>query len=247
LLCQFFRKRNIPVYGIQHGVHCTAHEHPFYIPYDVVNIENFQADYMLAWGAFTKEVLLKEGYPETSYVLAGNPKYSDFKKIRANNTSFQKCIVCLARDVYRTYNLQLIELVGAMKRDGFDVYIKMHPRSDMNIYKTLIDKFNLTLLDTSMSVQQSITELNPDFVIVYNSTVYYEYYINNVIAFRFGVYANDIPFGMKDEFSTMEELKQRIDAFKNRDPEELNAEINEVIGRFCTLGVNNYAKILNKE
>lgn len=246
ILSRFFRKRNIPVYGVQHGVHCTEHYHPFYIPYDVVNIENFQADYMLAWGSFTKEVLLKGGYPERSYVLAGNPKYSDFKKIKVSNKTFQKCIVCLARDVYSTHNLQLLELVGEMKLNGYDVYIKMHPRSDSTLYNALIEKFNVPLLDKAMSVKQSIAEFNPDFVIVYNSTVYYEYYINNVIAFRFGIYANDIPFGMHDEFSTMQELNQRIDAFKSRDTEEINAEINDVISRFCTLGVNNYAEILNK-
>lgn len=245
VLAQFFRKRNIPVYGIQHGVHCSAHYHPFYIPYDVVNIENFQGDHMLAWGAFTREALLKEGYPESAYMLAGNPKYSQNAEITVSNDRFAKCIICLARDIYSSYNLQLLSLAGEMQEKGFTVFIKLHPRSDISLYETTLSKLKLRLLNTSVSIQQSIEELNPDFVIVYNSTVYYEYYINNVIAFRYSVYANDIPFGLNDEFSTMDELNQRIETFKNRNTEELNTEINAVIGRFCALGVNNYAEILN--
>ena len=245
ILSAYFKKRNVKTFCLQHGLHASSKDFKYFIPADFVSIENLNADHMLAWGAFTREALLKEGYPESAYMLAGNPKYSQNAEITVSNDRFDKCIICLARDIYSSYNLQLLSLAGEMQENGFTVFIKLHPRSDISLYETTLSKLKLRLLNTSVSIQQSIEELNPDFVIVYNSTVYYEYYINNIIAFRYSVYANDIPFGLNDEFSTMDELNQRIETFKNRNTEELNTEINAVIGRFCALGVNNYAEILN--
>jgi hypothetical protein len=125
------------------------------------------------------------------------------------------------------------------------VHLKFHPRSDMKRYESILNSFDYTHLPLGTSINESIAIVDPDFVIVYNSTVYYEYYIKGIITFRYSVGANDIPFGLNDEFANFEELMIRFNEFKNKSEEELSEEVNSVINRFCALGVNNYRKILN--
>lgn len=241
----FFQKRNIKTYCLQHGLLTAFNDYKYFIPADIVSVENFNADFMLGWGEYSKKVLIQLGFSKTRYLLAGNPKYSNLKEINICFGGYKKCIVCLSRDLYFKENLLLLEIVSKFQNAGNEVMIKFHPRSDLNIYKTSIDKYNLKIIETNISIIESISLLNPDFVIVYNSTVYYEYYINGIITFRYSVGANDIPFGLNDEFVNIDELIIRINEFKNKSKEELTGEVNTVMNRFCALGVNNYGKILN--
>ena len=245
LYCQFFRKRGIPSYGMQHGIHLSEYFYKNEVPLDVINIENFQADYLLAWGTFMKEVFKTAALDEERCLIAGNPKYFNNQKIQVQNQRFKKCIVCLARDIYEVENQQLLNIVSELKCNNIEIIIKLHPRSSEEKYQKAKQAHSLLFIDKTITIEESIATFQPDFAIVYNSTVYYDYYINNIIAFRFELNEKDIPFGMDDSFNSYEELIQlikRISASKN---DELNDSINTFINRFSILGVNNYAKILN--
>lgn len=243
----FFQKRGIKTYCLQHGLLTAINDYKYFIPADIVSVENLNADYMLGWGVYSKKVLIQLAFSETRYLLAGNPKYSNQNEINIHFGEYKKCILCLSRDIYFKENLLLLEIASKFQNEGNEVLIKFHPRNDLEIYETLIDKFKLKILETKISIIESISLFNPDFIIVYNSTVYYEYYIKGLISFRYSVSANDIPFGLNDEFGDFEELKSRINEFKNKSKDELTKEVNEVMNRFCALGVNNYSEILNKE
>ena len=245
IYCQFFRLRGIKSYGIQHGQYSSGRYYKTIVPLDVVNVENFQADYMLGWGELMRESMLDEGFKSEQFLLAGNPKYFNINRIELKKLSFKSCIICLARDFYSKENLLLLAIGLQIKQNNTDVYIKLHPRSDISIYMPFINDNKLILLDKTVSVSESISNYNIDFAIVYNSTVYYEYYLKNIIAFRFAVNENDIPIGLEDDFCTFEDLIIRIDQYKNFDNQKLNEEANRIINKFCALGVNNYAKILN--
>jgi hypothetical protein len=117
-LCGFFRKRGTKSYSIQHGLHCSSLDYLTYVPYDIVNVENLQSDYILAWGSFTREALIKEGQSAKQYLLVGSPKYSDVDKIVMKQTTFKSCIVCLARDIYIEGNLKLLEIAKEMIQGG---------------------------------------------------------------------------------------------------------------------------------
>jgi hypothetical protein len=210
-----------------------------------VNIENLQADYILAWGNFTKEALLKERKSEEQFLLAGAPKYSNIARIDIKRFNSTRCILCLARDIYVEGNILLLEIAKEMIENGMEVHLKFHPRSDLNKYESQLKSFDFKILDIKTTIDSSIAIVNPDFVIVYNSTVYYEYYIKGIIALRFGVNQNDIPFGLDDVFTTHSELLELIKTFSSYSKENLDKDINEMINRFCALGVNNYREILS--
>jgi hypothetical protein len=245
ILCQFFRKHGVKSYGIQHGAHCSSLDYSNYIPYDVINIENIQSDYMLAWGSFIKEALVNEGKSEKQFILAGAPKYFNVKEIRMQSSGFKPCIVCFARDIYYKENIMLLEIVREMVEDGLTVHLKFHPRSDMKKYDAALNSFEYLILDLGSSIEESIAIVKPDFVIVYNSTVYYEYYMKGIIALRYGYNQSDIPFGLEDIFHDYSEIQTLFNTFKKINKEQLDIDVNAMISRFCSLGVNNYRKILN--
>jgi hypothetical protein len=244
IICQFFKKRNIKTYGIQHALYCSFLDYRTYIPYDVINIENLQSDYILGWGNFTKEVLIKWGKSESQFLLAGNPKYLDINKVVIKASAFKKCILCLARDLYFDGNVRLLKIAKELERIGIEVHLKFHPRSDLKKYEVYLKSNNCSIFSPDTSIRSSIEIVNPDFVIVYNSTVYYENYINGLITFRYAFNSNDIPFGLNDEFVNFNELKVKINEFKNKNKIELTEEINKMVNRFCALGINNYREIL---
>ncbi len=247
LFVQFFKKRNLRTFALQHGVHGSYLDYPLNVPADVINLENFTAGHFLGWGDFTRQALVKQGFSHERYVLAGHPKYSDVTAIRIKTTAFKSCLVCLARDVYFDGNAGLLAIASQLQKEGISVVVKFHPRSDRTRYRELIKNFALEELDPVTSIRESIAAVHPDFVIVYNSTVYYEYYLHHLLTFRYGVNENDLPFGLNDQFCSYDELMVRMRELNQEDPEQLNAEINRVIGRFCALGVNRYAEILNQD
>lgn len=244
IYCQFFKKRGVTTYGIQHGVYFSDYEFKTKIPLDVVNIENFQADYMLGWGESMRTSMIKQGLRDEQFILAGNPKYKNIKKINLIKPDFNNVIICLARDVYLDQNLELLEIASSLKNSGVRVFIKMHPRSNMKLYEETIYKNNLYLLEQSISLTKSIKDYCIDFAIVYNSTVYYEFYILGLVTFRFSINENDIISSLNDSFSNYEDLVYKISEFKTLDYIELNCDANIMVNKFSALGVNNYKKIL---
>lgn len=244
IYCQFFKKRGVNTYCIQHGVFNADNEYKTKIPLDVINIENFQADYMLGWGDSVRLSMIKQGFRNEQFVLAGNPKFKNNKKISLKKSDFNNVVVCLARDLYLNENLQLLEIVSNLESFGIKAFIKLHPRSNTTLYARAIDQNNLQVLEQTISLNESIIQNNIDFTIVYNSTVYYEFYILGLISFRFSINENDIIFGLNDSFSNYEELVNKINKFKTLNYIELSRDANIMVNKFCALGVNNYRNIL---
>jgi|GEM_PF-4853926 len=246
MYCQFFRKRQIKSYGLQHGIHLTADYYKDFIPMDIFNVENFQADYFLSWGDFMKEVFQYSELGSENVILAGNPKYSNYQKINISKNDLKTCIVCLARNLYNVQNKDLLNIAGQLSKTGVKVYVKFHPKNNVADYSEILNHYDLEILEVQCSIAESVKSINPDFAIIYNSTVYYEYYINNVITFRYTKDERDIPFGMNDGFNDFQQLMSKIVEIKNLDIEKFNIEVNNFINSFFKLGTNNYKAILNE-
>jgi hypothetical protein len=249
ILCQFFKKHNVPTYCIQHGIFRPVEDFSSFVPLDVVNLENFQADFMLSWGEFTKSALLKSGYQNESFLLAGHPLYSNVEiNINPALIKTERCIVCLARDTYKDENLKLLLIASQLQKRGTKVVVKFHPRSDLNFYAKILDQYHLEKMNTQTLLSESISQYNPDFVIVYNSTVYYEYYLSGIQTFRFGLNEFDIPLGLdEDRFFTCEELLDNIAIIKNMNQEVYLNKLKQSIGHIIAYGINNYKKILEND
>ena len=244
IYCQFFKKRGVLTYCIQHGAYASEHEYKNKIPMDVVNIENFQADYMLGWGVSIRSSMINQGFLNEQFILAGNPKYKDIKNISLQKPDFEKVVICLARDFYLNENIQLLEIASKLKLFGIKVFVKFHPRSSIEKYADVITKNNLFALEPSISLTETIDQYQIDFAIVYNSTVYYEFYILGMIPFRFILNESDILFGLDDGFTNIEGLINKIEEFKLLNYTELSVNASAMVSRFSALGINNYKKIL---
>jgi len=244
IYCQFFKKRGVLTYCIQHGAYASEHEYKKKIPMDVVNIENFQADYMLGWGDSIRSSMIKQGFLNEQFILAGNPKYKNIKNVSLKKPDFKKVVVCLARDFYMDENIQLLEIASKLKLLGIKVFIKYHPRSIVEKYAGVIGTNNLITLEPSISLNETISQYQIDFAIVYNSTVYYEFYILGMIPFRFILNENDILFGLDDGFTDYQGLINKIEEFKLLNYTDLSVNASVMVNRFSSLGINNYKKIL---
>lgn len=245
IYCQFFKKRGVATYCIQHGAYASEIEYRNRIPLDVVNIENFQADYMLGWGDSMRTSMLRQGFQNEQFILAGNPKYKGIKDVTLEKSEFKSVIVCLARDFYLDENIQLLQIVFKLNSLGIDVFVKYHPRSNADNYDGVIEAKNVTKVNSSSSLKNLIFEHDIDFAIVYNSTVYYELYTIGIIPFRFEHNENDILFGLDDGFTDFHSLKMKIQDFKLRDFADLSRKATAMVNRFCCLGTNNYKDILS--
>jgi hypothetical protein len=114
----------------------------------------------------------------------------------------------------------------------------------MKRYKSILNSFDYTYLELGSSIDESIAIVNLDFVIVYNSTVYYEYYMKGNVALRYGYNQNDIPFGLEDVFIDYSELLLLMQTLSIKTKEQLEIEVNAMISRFCIMGMNNYKDLL---
>lgn len=244
IYCQFFKKRGVLTYCIQHGAYASEYEYKNKIPLDVINIENFQANYMLGWGDSIRSSMIKQGLQSEQFILAGNPKYKNIKNVILKKSHFKKAVICLARDFYLSENLLLLQIASKLKLSGTEVYIKFHPRSNIEKYSEVIIKNNLIALESTITINDTISQYQIDFAIVYNSTVYYEFYIMGIIPFRFLVNENDILFGLEDGFSDYKDLIKKIEETKQVDYDKLSGRASIMVSRFSALGINNYKKIL---
>lgn len=247
ILCQFFKKYKVPTYCIQHGVIRAPEDYPFSIPLDFINAENFQADYILGWGEYTKTALVKCGFTAKVFLLAGHPRYGETDiRLTPSQIMTERCIVCLARDAYKKENFELLFIASQIQREGIKIYIKLHPRSSLKTYQKFLEQYHLEMIDIQTSLAKSISDVNPDFVVVYNSTVYYEYYLYGIPAFRYGLNENDIPLGLEeDRFFTCAELLQKIDLVKNMDRDVYLKKIRDSIGKVIEYGTDNYKEIFS--
>lgn len=245
LLCLFFKKYQIPVYTLQHGLHRSVNSYRGTVPFDALVLENLQADYFLGWGAYSKEALTEQGWKEQQFLLAGNPRSWSVESFQLRTQKYQRVVINLARDLYHTGNLQLIQLGRELQESGYEVLMKAHPRStDTTAVQAMTDA-GLEQIAAGSTVSEILKYQNIDFVIVYHSTVYYDYYQQGVVAFRFEDGIQEIPFGLADQFQTPEELRLLIQRFKELDAVQLRAQIIQMISHFSKPGTAEYARLLS--
>lgn len=249
IFCEFFRKRGILSYCIQHGILKAIDDYPGNIPLDVVNLENFRADYLLGWGAYTQDVMATYGLSRERFILAGNPKYDASEiAIATNIRENGKVILCLARDAYYEDNLALLSLCGKLKKNkGYEVLVKLHPRSDISKYTAALNEYHFDILDRDLQIANSVQQIEPEFIIVYNSTVYYEYYLCNMVTLRYNQNENDIPLSLDfDGFQDYDELISVLMNISQMNPEIYSKKVSEVVDSVMGFSSNNYRRIFDE-
>jgi hypothetical protein len=238
----YFKKRNIPTYTLQHGLWFIYEKYPV----DAIAYENLIADKLLSWGQYTIDEFIAFGVNKKQLLLAGYPKYAHALSRPKKKQGNLKVLVLFARKIHHKNNLALIDLLANTKVN-LEVEFKLHPSLDRHKYSQLAE-FN----GFSMAPQGTINELlktgGYDFSISYNSTAYYDSYMNNCISLRYkDVDADNALEVLDDGFSSGEELLHKLDLVQQGIASQVVWDkVTERLHYILGYGVNNYASIQNK-
>ena len=97
---------------------------------------------VFAFDKLWNEYYFKYGYKPSQFVYFGNPDYSLVHEVLKNDLEDAICYICqtLVEDG-RYLRKDYIEFIGQLKTNlkGRKVYLKLHPRSDLDLYKKFED------------------------------------------------------------------------------------------------------------
>lgn len=203
----FFKKHQIPTYTLQHGLWFL---YPKPEPIDALVYDNLLADKLLCWGDYTRKQFSDGGIDSKSIHVAGYPRvHSENLNKRANLSS--RILILFARNSYDNNNRALIELLSILK-DQYQFEYRLHPSLDKTEYDRILSK-----LGGESAEAKTISELlgNNEYLctITYNSTAYYDSYVNNCISLRYiDEDADNSISVMDDGFRNVNELQRLLSA-----------------------------------
>ncbi|MDJ0582640.1 hypothetical protein [Crocosphaera sp.] len=245
ILVKFCQKRDIPTYSLQHAIMDRYFLNKSSPPYDLINIENLQTDYLLCWSQNTINQIRKSSMTSAELLLVGNLKYSKWK-IEEIKQSFRKGLVFLGGKGDDLINLEVIEIIKKLSkiRGDIEFYFKLHPQNlNEKYYKKITEEHSINVVQTNEILSNLLINSDFDFTISYNTTttVYYESLCYGLPCFRYNQEQTVNVYGLEnDDFSTVEELVQRILYFQQIDPSMLLEKIQKMLQNTVGININNY-------
>lgn len=236
ILDYYFQKQGLETYTLQHGL-WFVYEDP---PIDAITYENLLAKKLLCWGQYTNDEYKKFGIAENKLFVSGYPRECVSLLPPNRKHSKLKALVLLARSTYDLNNSMLLECISKVNIP-LDVEVKLHPSLIVESYCDLIANYGFKLAPVG-TVKDLLESNDYDLTLTYNSTAYYDSYINNCISFRFkDVDADNSINVLDDSFSDEKELQQKLSlafiADSNEEPWNIVTKRLQYIMGF---GINNY-------
>jgi hypothetical protein len=239
-ITQYFNSKGVNTFHIFHGL---FGRYKISIANDIINGENINSRFILAFGEIAKRDLIKDFMRSPSSIyIAGNPKYP-IKKISVRK-SFKKCIVFNGFGFYDKDFYDLLDLLGKIALSGeisFD--IKPHPSS--NIDSGRFKSMNIRFLQRSLTLKDLVKGGDYDFAISFNSFTYYECLYYDLICLRYQIGENIDFEGLDDKFFDEESFAKIISRYKSSPNEEINKSIESLLVKALGMGINNYNRIIN--
>ncbi len=205
LLLYFFKIRNVPVYSLQHGVYFIYKEEE---PIDSILYRNFNADFHLCWGEYTKKEFIDYGIDKNKLLVAGYPRNVELKMNTKIDT--QDCIVLLARNVLKKSNDRLIKILKQFvkKEPMVSFYFKLHPSLDVAEYSNLLNNENFYLIKNEKPLKDIFKESRYSKAICVYTTAYYEAYLNGIVGLRYYDRNSELSEGIQDDtFENLHDLE----------------------------------------
>lgn len=236
ILDYFFQKRNVETFTLQHGL-WFIYDKP---PIDLVAYENLISNKLLCWGEYTKDEFSSYGIEKSRLIVAGYPKKIKPLTTVNHNNRKKRILVLFSRVLFDKNNLELAAILIKVKQDA-EIEFKLHPSLSSEKYIKLA-KLHGFKMAPSGTIQELLKTGNYDCSISYNTTAYYDSYINNCISLRYKDKDADNAIDvLNDSFSNLEELKNKMNLIKESQIsmklwEDVEKKLNYILG----YGVNNY-------
>ena len=224
-------------YSLQHSLYLfdDSNENQANLPFI-----NFPQDFQLVWGEFSKEQFIQQGFASSKIKVMGYPKY--FKPISFKNpiAGNKKVIVFLANIKNEDQNHIFLKLIYNSKLKKENIYVKLHPSLNDNLYKQKYKRIKFTLTNRTISEELSLE--NYCLALSYNSSAYYDAYMQGLRCLRFTTeFSLQGPQILNDDFESVNELnKLLIDLNKNTfNSPDILEKLVHVLG----ININNYARL----
>lgn len=242
ILDYYFQKYGIETYTLQHALYFIFNNYPIH----AIAYENMISNKLLCWGDYTKDEFIKYGIKEEKLVVVGYPK--EINKLKLNKTITKNILVLFGHIDNNKSNLELIELLKCFKQKNpeFNIDLKLHPSLNHSFYESIAIKNNFSMAENKI-IPELLNQNKYTYTIVYNSTSYYDSYMNNCISLRYkNKNAHNSVDIWDDGFSDVEDLKSKIDFFKEKNSnqkfwDETEKRLEYIIG----FGTNKYKETLD--
>lgn len=240
----FFKWKGCQTYHFCHGQHFVNYKiAPFF---DVVNALNVTADHIIVWGESSVQDI-KKNFPQLAgktVSIGGNPRMPE-RIIKVKQTCM-RCFVLLGSIEHSRENLELLTILHEYQKKwpGIIFSVKPHPANYSNEIQERCRDYGFELLDRTKIVTEILDSDSYDCALSIQTNAYYEALYNGLPCFRFAVGENPEQGGLDDKFSTAEELSEKIDFFRNCNPEQLKADMIFVLKHYMGMGINNYKQII---
>ena len=168
------KKLNIPSFSLMHG---NVHNDFGYVP--------ILADQLLVWGKFQKDLLIKAGANNDQIKVVGAPQFSDDILIKKEDVLKKLCIgkhkkiIVLITSNYSEIStrIKLVEIFAralkVLSKDNWHGIIKMHPRDELEIYRTYSNTKYLSFL-SSEQISKEASFAIADYFCFFSSAMAFE-------------------------------------------------------------------------
>lgn len=172
VLTTYMRANGITTLSMQHGMYYKFQNDP---PFEMIGMFFCPAEYLLAWGEFTKNQLENILGEDTKIIVFGHPLYSQtdgsFNK-SPSRTSEEKVLVLLPRITYKNEIFSLLRILKHETLLGYRFIIRPHP-SLKNILKE-IPSNNINFELSMECFLEDEFKQNISCVIGFNTTTLFE-------------------------------------------------------------------------
>ena len=168
------KKLNIPSFSLMHG---NVYNDFGYVP--------ILADQLLVWGRFQKDLLIKAGANKDQIKVVGAPQFSDDILINKEDVLKKLCIgkhkkiIVLITSNYSEIStrIKLVEIFSralkVLSKDNWYGIIKMHPRDELEIYRTYSNTKYLSFFSSDQLSKEAIFAI-ADYFCFFSSAMAFE-------------------------------------------------------------------------
>lgn len=239
IFTNYFQKRGIKTYSLQHGIYYI---HKNIVPVDALSYENFNTDYHLCWGQYTKDEFVSFGIDKSKLLIAGYPR--SVTPAHPNPSTANQCVIFLARSLFEHSNRKFLEILQYFKLSNptIEYHFKLHPTLDVAKYESIVKKIGGQLILKNITINALLQSGNYSFAIAVNTACYYEAYMFHVPCLRFSdnTFENGISItdDIFDDNKTLQRAYKNVESLiaKGGTDDAIEQKLNYVLGH----AENNY-------